>query len=400
MSQQYTDAVLEKKIEDLRSKIEAWAKSHDLWSDCGFSSWAEHYNDEPPVMPCVLLLLFDGPLYDVFNGTGCDELYAEFSALIDTVPEFCFELENNTTVSFWVEEDGYKELNEAYRDYFEWRWICDLIKPDFSDIYSEIYSRFENSPSDLHRLNSRQFEELLDSIFRNNGYRSELGPGQGDGGVDIRLYASDVIGEAVTLVQVKKYSDKYPIRLEAVQALMAAVDDEHANRGLFVTTSRYYPGVEKFAARQNKRLILATTSDVQKWSSYASKRILRDKSKLVSRSHLEQLITSDIRSGIEGKIFTASTGYTIIDNDFAIVLKETSGAALLMTLPKVIHSHDGYEQKGTHLPKIDLSVVSNLNERLVFRAKKSSNYGELVLWGNRKLYTQWNGKPTIFDFCD
>ena len=43
------------------------------------------------------------------------------------------------------------------------------------------------------------------------------------------------------------------------------VDDQRSHRGLFVTTSRYPPGSREFAARQNQRLILATSKDVADW---------------------------------------------------------------------------------------------------------------------------------------
>ena len=204
------------------------------------------------------------------------------------------------------------KLEEAYRDYFEWQWICDLIQPDFSNLYEEIYEWFQTHPSDLHCLHPRKFEILLDGIFRNNGYRTQLGSGQADGGVDLRLYSNDVIGEAVTLVQAKRYTESNPIRLEAVQALSAAVEDERANRGLFVTTSRYLPCAERFAARQNRRIQLATSNDVSCWSSYAVERIIRDKSRLVTPDHVKSLLNSKSTSNtLEGKIFRANTGYTI-----------------------------------------------------------------------------------------
>lgn len=48
----------------------------------------------------------------------------------------------------------------------------------------------------MKSLHHRDFEKFLDAVMRNNGYRTELGPGAGDGGVDIRLYCSDIVGKA------------------------------------------------------------------------------------------------------------------------------------------------------------------------------------------------------------
>lgn len=142
---------------------------------------------------------------------------------------------------------------------------CQLIVPDFGKINAELIAYFSNHPERLQELNWRKFEELLDAIFRNQGYFTELGPGSGDGGVDIRLIQKDSIGEVLTLVQAKRYQENNVIGLQAVQALHGVVDDQRAHRGLFVTTSRYLPVAQDFARRQNGRLILANSKDVAAW---------------------------------------------------------------------------------------------------------------------------------------
>jgi hypothetical protein len=143
--------------------------------------------------------------------------------------------------------------------------ICTILTPDFENINSELIEYFSKNPDDLYKLDPRKFEKLLDYIFRNQGFITELGPGSGDGGVDLRLIQKDSVGQILTLVQAKRYQKKYPIKLEAVQALSAIVEHEKANRGLFVTTSRYLPGVEKWVSEQPTRIILANSEDVANW---------------------------------------------------------------------------------------------------------------------------------------
>jgi hypothetical protein len=143
--------------------------------------------------------------------------------------------------------------------------VCQLIIPDFEQITTELIMYFAKHPNELYQLDPRKFEKLLEVIFRNLGYDTQLGPGHGDGGVDLRLIHKDSIGEFMTLVQAKRYAPDRPIRLEAVQALYGIVEANRANRGLFVTTSRYLPGVMKFAQCNNSRLVLATSKDVAIW---------------------------------------------------------------------------------------------------------------------------------------
>lgn len=142
---------------------------------------------------------------------------------------------------------------------------CQIILPDFEQINSELIAFLSVHPEYLEALHWRKFEELLEAVFRNQGYITELGPGSGDGGVDLRLIQKDSIGKFLTLVQAKKYKSENAINLQAVQALYGVVDDQKAHRGLFVTTSTYQPCARNFADRQNGRIILATSKEVADW---------------------------------------------------------------------------------------------------------------------------------------
>jgi hypothetical protein len=63
------DVRLEKNIEDLKSVIRSWAQQKELWDDfwgdCEFKSWNEHFDDEPPENPCVLVLCASGQLGEI-----------------------------------------------------------------------------------------------------------------------------------------------------------------------------------------------------------------------------------------------------------------------------------------------------------------------------------------------
>lgn len=393
------DAHLEKNIEALKSIIYSWAQQQDLWDDCEFQSWSEHFDDEPLGNPCVLVLCASSQLGEILCGYYGDEVRDEFQELIQTT-DFYFENHEGGVFTFWVAND--EDLEEAYRNYFEWQWICELVQPDFSDLYEEVYTRFHKFPDDLYYLDPRKFEILLDGIFRNNGYQTQLGSGQADGGVDLRLYSNDVIGEVVTLVQAKRYATSNPINLQAVQALSAVVEDERANQGLFITTSRYLPCAQRFAARQNRRIKLATSENVSFWSSHAAEHIIRYKSSLIKSEHLKYLLSSKkLTDTLEGEIFHAARYCGMILNSFAVVLRESKGAVLLMKLPQTTTSivRDGFQ--GYEVPDTGVAALEHLNAECVFRAKKKhKDNGELYLWGNQELYSFWDGKPQYYDLLD
>jgi len=176
--------------------------------------------------------------------------------------ELIAELEERVRLS--EEEDEGEVEVELYSDaHFAQTRI--VLVPAFDEITCEVLEYFARNPAELERLHWRKLEELLDSVFRNQGFYTEIGPGNGDDGVDLRLVQKDTIGEIVTLVQAKRYASKYPVHLEAVQALSAVVDHNKANRGLFVTTSRYLPSTQRFAEAQRGKLVLAQSEDVSRW---------------------------------------------------------------------------------------------------------------------------------------
>lgn len=149
---------------------------------------------------------------------------------------------------------------------------CRIVVPDFSAINDELISYLAQHPEYLHRLNWRRFEELLGRIFENQGYDVELGPGRGDGGVDLRLISKDSIGTLVTLVQAKKYGRQKKIDLEAVAALNGLLDSNRAHRGVLVTTSEFLPSARRFAEKQSFRLRLANEGDVIQWLREVSRK--------------------------------------------------------------------------------------------------------------------------------
>jgi Restriction endonuclease len=387
----YTDYDLEKKIENLKTIVTSVIEKHYPKGDYCFKSYSEHYDDEPSENPCVLVLCSDGHILESLRGYHSiylsDEIYEGIEHTGFYLEEDCFYVVDNKS-----------DLAKAYRDYFEWRWICDLITPDHSSLYEEIFDRFSKNPDELYKLSPRKYEEFLEVVFQNNGYRTLLGKGGNDGGVDLRLYTNDIVGESVTLVQAKRYKSDSPIELQAVQALTAVVDDQKANRGLFVTTSRYLPCAKNFAARHNSRIQLASSNEVAEWCDLASRRIIKEKSLLVEFGQIQRLLKGEKAKGLEGKIFHATWGYNCTMNLYAMVIRETKWLALLVKLPEKIHAHDGYHENGTNLPDTSLEVLSRIDEFCVFRAKKRFDGDKLThLWGERRSFSLWDGKPNYFN---
>ncbi len=370
-----------------------------MWYEDCFKNYIDHYNDEPnELCAFVTVLCSDVGMAGVLN-FEYPELGDEFINLVEETG-FSFELQSYGTALFYTVDE---KLNSYYLEYFEWQWILKLIKLDYTSLYSEIFEYFHINPKKLYSLSSRQFEVLVGEIFKNQGYFTELGSGQNDGGIDLKLYQKDEIDQIVTLVQVKKYKEALPIKLESVAFLQSIVDEEKANRGLFITTSRYLPQAQKFALRQKSRLILANSNDVAKWCDTVKTKIIRDKSISISDDYIKEIINNNQENGFVGKIVVGRKGVNMIYSDFCIVLKDSLHVTLLMRLPTkhVSHIHPPYTTRGFEAPLIDESIFENKNKENVFRAEKKFEIdGRVSFWGQTTLYFLWDGNPTFFDYND
>lgn len=394
---EWGDEEIETEINRLCSSIKLWAESHDLWYDSGFSAHMDRVDGEPTDLPTVTILHSEGGLRDVFCGEDGAGLQPEFTEKLDALG-YWYECLDNVSVAIYPNDDN--PFLSVFIDYFHWQWVCGLVKEDTADIYEELYLHFANHPDQLNRLDWRQFEVLLSRIFQNQGYKVLLGPGGNDGGIDLRLWQTDPIGDVLTLVQAKKKLPHNKIGLTEVAALHGIRDVEKAHNALFVTTSTYAPVAKKFAARTSGLLNLADKHEVITWCSNATKGILTDKSKLITESNLITLLNQS-NNRVGSKIVHASWGYDMIINKFAIVVKESKYAALLVGLGNQTISHDGYGQRGLEVPSLDPTMATTLLKmENVWRAKRLVSGNEISYWDGKNLYFPWNGGPVGFDYMD
>ena len=395
-SMQITDQDITKRITTLEQEIEAWAITRELWFDSGFQSFSERVDGDPGLTPVATILVSDGDLLR-FIEEGIDGAGDEFHAILKQHGFWCENMDG-VSLHIYPEEDG--ELHQPILDYVRWKWICSLLQPDIDDVYEEIYAHFARRPNDLHRLHWRDFEVLIARSLRHQGFQVELGPGSNDGGVDIRLMQRAPLGDFLTLVQVKRYAPHRKIDALAVQALHGVAEVEKAHQSLFVTTSAYQPAAKRFADRTSDRMQLATSQDIVQWCSDATDGVVHDKSKLIAPDRISRVL-----EGLSGQvnpcILHANVGVTMIMNAYALVLKETNHAALLVRLAQITVDDDGYGQVGRDRPIIDPANPPILNAETVWRSKRKIDAnGNVSYWDGHNLWTTWNGQPLYFNLLD
>jgi hypothetical protein len=239
------------ELAELCQAIESWAKENKLWDDSAFHTPFIYKGDAPKRYE-ALLLTSEGPLYHVFNFDlqDSDKHYEHFQSMLER-RGFEFHMENHYTICIMPSDE--KRADE-YLALYRWQWIQNLATRRLYDIHEEVFEHFAKHPDHLARLEWRQYEEFLDAVFRNQGFRTELGSGTNDGGVDIRLYQSQSIPLMVTVVQAKRYVTR-PIGLETVAALFGIAVQQRAHKGILATTSRFQPGPAAFHLAWGSRIL-------------------------------------------------------------------------------------------------------------------------------------------------
>lgn len=388
----WSDQDVEAEILRVQDAIRTWAKNLGIWHDCGFKSHLKHASCEPSEYPVVMFFYSEGGVDELTFG----EWEVEFTALLDGLGYWA-ETQDSVTLAIYTDDE---ERIAKFYEYFHWKWVCSLLIEDTGDVYEELYSHFSRRPDDLHKLHWRDFEVLLFRIFQNHGYKALLGPGRADGGVDIRLWQENPIGDILTVVQAKRYAPHQKIEPVPVQALYGVSKADGASQALFVTTSSYTPAARKFAGRVSNELQLAEKEDIVAWCARATSGVIRDKSTLIAREAVERLVAG-LATHPDARVVHATWGYNMCHNSYAIVIKETKHAALLLRIGNLEISNDGYGQRGTEVPRLDASTMNGFNEDGVRRALRSvHDDGRVSYWDGERYYTPWNGMPNRYDYMD
>ena len=404
MIRQYFDKQLEERIYELEATVETWAKRNDLWHDACFRRVVRSF-DVDTGAPTVTTLRAEGFLAElvIHPGIGAIHDNQEAQRLSDECQQiieghgFYGETFDVYRLDFIPLEQKDSLVFQKFKEYMRWKWICSLIQGDFDALNSELYEHFSKNSDQLTRLDWRKFEMLVAELLQAQGFEAELGPGHADGGVDIRLLQRDPIGDILTLVQVKKYDVKHPIRLQAVQALHGVKEAEDADNSMFVTTSRYLMSAKNFASRDNVQMKLYVSDDVRKWCADANAGIIEDKKRIITEDEVRRALN---RARQDPKtIMHAQCGYTMRYNKFSLVLKESASSGLAIDLPSQVVQHDGYMQAGTEVPDLrDDRKVLQLRgtARRLKKLSRDSGFKFCDIDEEFDFYTPWNREPAQF----
>ncbi len=378
---------VEDKISNWKKNLETFLRENDLFDDSFFHSYYEYFDCEPSSFPVVFVLTTEGSLWTGLN-YGYSPTENCFNEYIEK-QEFYYEIHSSCVLLFYLREDSEQEL---FVDYFKYLWGREILKENYSLLHNDLLKAIQSKKIEFHDFSPREFEYYINKLFNDLGYDTILGPGTNDKGIDIRIISNDT--KNYILVQIKRYTDSNPIHLEAVKALCWDVyhEDKKAISGLFVTTSRYLPGVKKFS--ENKKIKLAGKSDIYNWNNEAIKRnnqILENVNGEVANFFLSYDYTKDVIE-IKNSIFVETWGHNMVRNDFYLIIYEINNVSLIIKIDNEKFT-DQFGQIGYERPKIPNDWK---NHKIEFARRKDNDW----LSVGEKFLIPWNGENMYFNYMD
>jgi restriction system protein len=204
-------------------------------------------------------------IYEVFQFKG---LIIAISILLliflfMLIPEKCKHGKRGKCVECKKEEDvRQKELSLKYQYEREQREFKHRIQLKIIENQNHILSQLTifNSQSieSMTNLSPYEFEHTVAKIYQDLGYKVKVTSQSNDKGKDIIMYKD---GKKY-LVECKKYNSENLVTRPELQKFMAAIYEEKAVKGFFVTTSDYTSTAYEYPKDVNYKLELLSGKDL------------------------------------------------------------------------------------------------------------------------------------------
>jgi len=119
---------------------------------------------------------------------------------------------------------------------------------------------------DIDKMDGKTFEQYLESIFKNNGYKVERTPYKGDFGGDLIVS----LNGKRTVIQAKRWNSK--VGVKAIQEAVAAKGYYNCDHAVVVTNSTFTPQAIELAGKNGVEL-WDRKNFLKELEAYAEKRI-------------------------------------------------------------------------------------------------------------------------------
>ncbi len=150
-------------------------------------------------------------------------------------------------------------------------------KPDLGIIYSQNYfdldyaylSQIEQlimniaqNQNLIYNISSREFEEIIEHLFQDDGFKTKLTKATRDGGVDI-IATKYVVGKPIVLyIECKRYGRQNRVGVGIVRSLFGVQTSNKVNMSILVTTGKITSVARKFVEEQKTMMTVIDVDEI------------------------------------------------------------------------------------------------------------------------------------------
>ena len=131
--------------------------------------------------------------------------------------------------------------------------------------WGPIIKQLSENPELMYSLSPRDFEKLVAELFRREGYNVGLTSITRDGGKDLLVSSSSIIGDQLYLVECKRYSPERRVGVSVVREIYGTVCQSEATAGIIITTSLFTKDALSFHNPIKWRVALKDYENLSRW---------------------------------------------------------------------------------------------------------------------------------------
>lgn len=190
----------------------------------------------------------------------CDHCGNEISFRISgyEYPVGAFNYEDNEIAGGRFEEDPQMGVVYSQDDFdsSEAYQVYDRIQPLIMEIAQDRNLIYNISP--------REFEEVIERLFQDEGFETELTQATRDGGRDIIATKFEMGKPIVFYIECKRYGSKNSVGVNIVRSLYGVQSSDRVNKSILVTTGHVTRGARRFVDDQNTMMSVIDADEIHR----------------------------------------------------------------------------------------------------------------------------------------
>lgn len=130
------------------------------------------------------------------------------------------------------------------------------------DRIQQLIFNIANDRQLIYEVSSREFEEIIERLFQDEGFETVLTQATRDGGRDIIATKYEMGKPIVFYIECKKYGRRNGVGVSIVRGLYGVQSSDRINKSILVTTGHVTSGARRFVSEQNTMMSVIDADEI------------------------------------------------------------------------------------------------------------------------------------------